>query len=92
MLRNLLLVLFFTFSAITALADGLRVGISPDYPPLAYKQEGRIVGIEADNVRAVSEIIGQKMTLVEMPFETACLPRVLTYPIQVPGILLIGIP
>ena len=69
MLRNLLVVLFFTFSAITALADGLRVAVSPDYPPLAYKQEGRIVGIEADNARAVSEIIGQKMTLVEMPFE-----------------------
>jgi ABC-type amino acid transport substrate-binding protein len=69
MLRNLLVVLFFTFSAITALADGLRVGVSPDYPPLAYKQEGRIVGIEADNARAVGEIIGQKMTLVEMPFE-----------------------
>jgi len=68
MLRKLLVSLFFTLGTLTTLADGLRVGISPDYPPLAYKQDGRIVGIEADNARAVSEIIGQKMTLVEMPF------------------------
>ncbi|RLA60091.1 MAG: amino acid ABC transporter substrate-binding protein [Gammaproteobacteria bacterium] len=69
MLRNLLFVLFSQFVVISAMAGGLRVGLSPDYPPLVFKQEGRIVGIEADNVRAVSEIIGQKMTLVEMPFE-----------------------
>ena len=69
MLRNLLLVLLFTFSAVSASAGGLRVGLSPDYPPLVYKREGRVVGIEADNVTAVSKIIGQQMTLVEMPFE-----------------------
>lgn len=69
MFRNLLFVLFSQFVVISAIADGLRVGISPDYPPLAYKQEGRIVGIEADNVMAVSKILAQQMTLVEMPFE-----------------------
>ncbi|RLA42810.1 MAG: hypothetical protein DRR42_22770 [Gammaproteobacteria bacterium] len=72
MLRSLLPVLLFTFGtigSISATADGLRVGLSPDYPPLVYRQDGNIVGIEADNVAAVSKIIGQKMTLVEMPFE-----------------------
>jgi ABC-type amino acid transport substrate-binding protein len=69
MLRNLLVVLFCALGAMNVMAAGLRVGISPDYPPLAYKQEGRIVGIEADNTRAVGEILGQSMTLVEMPFE-----------------------
>jgi ABC-type amino acid transport substrate-binding protein len=68
MLRKILLVVLFSFSAITALASELRIGISPDYPPLAFKNEGRIVGIEADNARALGELIGQTMTLVEMPF------------------------
>lgn len=69
MLRNLLLVLFCSLGAINVMAAELRVGISPDYPPLAYKQDGRIVGIEPDNTRAVGKILGHSMTLVEMPFE-----------------------
>ena len=69
MFRNLVLVLVFTLGAINVMADGLRVGLSADYPPLVYKREGQIVGIEADNTRAVGKIIGQQMVLVEMPFE-----------------------
>lgn len=56
-------------SAVGALAAGLKVGVSADYPPLVFKQEGRIVGIEPDNATAVGGILGQQMTLVEMPFE-----------------------
>ncbi|RLA40563.1 MAG: amino acid ABC transporter substrate-binding protein, partial [Gammaproteobacteria bacterium] len=47
MLRSLLPVLLFTFGtigSISATADGLRVGLSPDYPPLVYRQDGNIVG------------------------------------------------
>ncbi|MDG2046445.1 MAG: transporter substrate-binding domain-containing protein [Halioglobus sp.] len=68
-MRKLLLLLIFCVTPAVAAAAGLKVGISPDYPPLAYKQEGRIVGIEADNATAVGAILGQKMTLMEMPFE-----------------------
>lgn len=46
----------------------LKVGVSGDYPPLVYKQEERLVGIEPDNVKVVGDILGQKMTMVEMPF------------------------
>jgi len=53
----------------TLAAGALRVGLSPDYPPLAYKQDGRVVGIEADNARAVGEILARPITLVELPFE-----------------------
>jgi polar amino acid transport system substrate-binding protein len=67
MLRNFLFILFSQFVVLCAMAGGLRVGLSPDYPPLVFKQEGRLVGIEADNITAVSKIIGQKMTVVEMP-------------------------
>lgn len=67
MFRNLLFVLFSQLVVLSAMAGGLRVGLSPDYPPLVFKQEGRVVGIEADNIMAVSKITGQKMTVVEMP-------------------------
>ena len=50
-------------------ADSLRVGVNPEYPPLVFKKEGRLVGIEPDNARAVGEIIGRKIQWVEMPFE-----------------------
>ena len=82
MLRKFLLVLLFTFSAMHTLAQGLRVAISPDYPPMAYKQDGRIVGIEADNALALGKIIGQEMTLVEMPFEKM-LPALLSGKVDV---------
>ena len=57
------------FLAGAALAETLRVGLSADYPPLHYRQDGRIVGIEVDNSRAVGEIIGRRVELVELPFE-----------------------
>jgi len=58
----------FGASAVFA-ADSLRVGVNPEYPPLVFKKEGRLVGIEPDNARAVGEIIGRKIQWVEMPFE-----------------------
>ncbi|MEJ2533571.1 MAG: transporter substrate-binding domain-containing protein [Halioglobus sp.] len=70
MARSLLLFIFLMVGAGGALAAGaLRVGLSPDYPPLAYKQDGRVVGIEADNARAVGEILARPITLVELPFK-----------------------
>ena len=70
MTRSLLLFIFLLIGAGGALAaEALRVGFSPDYPPLVYKQDGRVVGIEADNARAVGEILARPITLVELPFE-----------------------
>jgi ABC-type amino acid transport substrate-binding protein len=69
MFRKVLFSVLFALCATSATAAGLKVGVSGDYPPLIYKQEGRLVGIEADNAKAVGDIIGQPMTLVEMPFE-----------------------
>lgn len=68
MIRTLLIVLSLTLTSMTALADALRVGMSPDYPPLAFRDEQRIVGIEADNAKALGKILGRDMKLVEMPF------------------------
>ncbi|MDH5173331.1 MAG: ABC transporter substrate-binding protein [Gammaproteobacteria bacterium] len=70
MIRTYLLALLLLVvgSAATA-APGLRVGVSADYPPLVFQKDGQIVGIEADNARAVGEIIGRKTKLLNMPFE-----------------------
>ena len=45
MLRALLLLISLPLFAAGATADALRIGMSPDYPPLAYKQDGRVVGL-----------------------------------------------
>lgn len=50
-------------------ADTLRVGVSADYPPLVFQKDGHVVGIEADNARAVGEIIARKIEFKIMPFE-----------------------
>lgn len=49
-------------------AQVLRVGMSPDYPPLAYREGDQLVGIEADNARAVGEILGRRIQLVPLTF------------------------
>ena len=65
MFRRLLLILLAYTCVTGAFAQSLRVGVSPDYPPLAYLQDGSVVGIEADNARAVGEILSKKMVLVQ---------------------------
>jgi len=69
MTRILLLGLWLLCCASSVAAAGnLRVGVSADYPPLVFQQDGRIVGIEADNARAIGEILGRRVSLVNMPF------------------------
>jgi ABC-type amino acid transport substrate-binding protein len=68
MIRPLLLSLMFLLVATSAMAAGLKVGVSADYPPMAFMEQGHIVGIEADNAKALSGIVGQELTLVNMPF------------------------
>ena len=48
------------------LAEPLRVALSPDYKPLAFKQDGKLVGIEVDNAREVANILGREVVYVEM--------------------------
>lgn len=80
--KSLLAMLLLLGSSMTMAADALRVGLSPDYPPLAFQQDGQIVGVEADNARAVGEIIGRKISLLSMPFEKL-LPALLAGEIDV---------
>ena len=67
--KSLLAMLLLLGTSMTMAAELLRVGVSADYPPLIFEQGGQIVGIEADNARAVGEIIGRRLQLVDVPFE-----------------------
>ncbi len=67
MLRGLVVALLVLAGSLAS-AQSLRVGMSMDYPPLVYRQDGEVVGIEADNARAVGKMLNLKMKLVELPF------------------------
>ena len=69
MTRHFTLILLLLLAPIGVAAETLRVGVSPDYAPLIFEQDGRIVGIEADNAQTVGEIIGRKVEFAKMPFE-----------------------
>jgi ABC-type amino acid transport substrate-binding protein len=47
----------------------LRVGVSPDYPPVIFESGGEIVGIEADLARIVSESLGRPIEYTRLPFQ-----------------------
>jgi ABC-type amino acid transport substrate-binding protein len=46
----------------------LRVGVSPDYPPVIFESEGEIVGIEADLARIVGESLNRPIEFSRYPF------------------------
>ncbi len=67
--NKIVFTLFLLFLPLFAHAAGeLRVGMSPDYPPLVFKQDGTIYGVEADNARAVGKILSRPVQIVELPF------------------------
>ena len=47
----------------------LRVGVSPVLPPMVFKQQGQLVGLEVDLARALGERLGRSVTFVELPWE-----------------------
>jgi polar amino acid transport system substrate-binding protein len=47
----------------------LRVGITPNYPPLAFKQQGRLTGLEVDFARGVEVELGRRVEFVELDWE-----------------------
>jgi ABC-type amino acid transport substrate-binding protein len=48
----------------------LRVGVSPDAPPVAFQREGRIVGIEPDLGQALVDHFRRPLVLVPMDWES----------------------
>jgi len=47
----------------------LRVGVTPNSPPMVFKSDGRIVGVEADLAEALSRQLGLKLAFVEEKWE-----------------------
>jgi len=66
-LGSLALLLGLLVSPVTAQAEPLRVAQSPDYQPLVFRHEGKVVGIEPDNAREVAAILGRPLEIIEMP-------------------------
>ena len=46
----------------------LRIGVAPNYPPVIFEQEGRILGIEADLAGLLSRDLGRPVEFVVLPF------------------------
>ena len=66
---RLILALGLFFTPLFGIAEPLRVALSPDYPPLAFKEDGKLVGIEVANAHEVARILGRDLQFVEMPMQ-----------------------
>ncbi|OPX18988.1 MAG: hypothetical protein BZ151_11635, partial [Desulfobacca sp. 4484_104] len=55
----------------SAVADKnmLRVGITPDAPPLIFKQNGKITGLEAEFAQALANHLGKSLQFVELKWK-----------------------
>jgi polar amino acid transport system substrate-binding protein len=47
----------------------LRVGIAPNYPPMAFKHDGRLQGVEPDFAERLGKQLGVQISLVETTFD-----------------------
>jgi len=47
----------------------LRVGITPNYPPLAFKQNGKLAGVEVDFADKLGPALNMQVELIETPWE-----------------------
>jgi ABC-type amino acid transport substrate-binding protein len=49
--------------------NALRVGVTPTYPPIIFKQGGQITGAEAELARLLGEKLGRPAYFVEVPWD-----------------------
>ena len=47
----------------------LKVGVTPIFPPVIYKEDDKIAGVEADFARALGEALGRPVKFVEVSWE-----------------------
>ena len=64
-----LTLVFFIFFTNLCYSNTLKVGISTGYPPVAFKDNGKIVGIEPDLAKSIGDITGMTVKLVEIPWD-----------------------
>ncbi len=56
-------------AAVPARADLLRVGVTPDAPPIIYREDGRVTGLEADLAQALGRDLGKEVRFIELPWD-----------------------
>jgi polar amino acid transport system substrate-binding protein len=47
----------------------LRIGMAPNYPPLAFKQNGQLKGIEVDFAKRLGGALNRKIEIVQLDWE-----------------------
>jgi ABC-type amino acid transport substrate-binding protein len=47
----------------------LRVGITPDYPPIIFQLNGKITGVEADLAQGVAQSLHRRLEFVQMKWD-----------------------
>jgi ABC-type amino acid transport substrate-binding protein len=52
-----------------AATEPLRIGVTASFPPMIYKEGGKLVGVEVDFARALGEELGRPVNLVEINWE-----------------------
>jgi len=50
-------------------SNALRVGVSPDYPPMIFKQNDKITGAEADLAIRLGDALGSPVQFVELAWD-----------------------
>jgi polar amino acid transport system substrate-binding protein len=66
--KLLLLASCVLLSSQTFAKEALRIGVSPNYPPLVYKKDGQLTGIDVAAGEAIAQQLDRKPEFVEMPF------------------------
>lgn len=52
-----------------AARSALRVGVSPVFPPMVFKQGKELAGVEVDMAHALGKSLGRKVEFVEVPWK-----------------------
>ena len=50
-------------------SEPLRVGVSPVFPPMVFKQGKELVGVEVDMARILGQYLGRPVVFVEVPWK-----------------------
>lgn len=68
MLRVLFLASALACALVAGAAEPLRVGVAPDYPPLAFREAGKLVGLEIEFARRLGADLERPVEFVELAF------------------------
>ncbi len=61
--------LFVTVFHVDAAEGELRVGVSPIFPPMVFKQDKQLAGVEIDLAHDLAQELGRSVTFVEISWE-----------------------